>query len=220
MIQRSAIPFDAIALAHRIHQATSAWHREPAELEHREPAELGNDEPALQDSLLNDPHRIAMEMHRANFDLWHHEDLARDPAASHAEIVQTKRAIDKLNQQRNNSVEELDLFLFQTVQNAAAPLHSETPGMMLDRVSILSLKRFHTGEEAVRTSASTEHRSRNRQRLTLLEEQAADLTAALAEVWQQVLVGTRRFKLYRQFKMYNDPSLNPILYKAGLPPKA
>jgi hypothetical protein len=97
-------------------------------------------------------------------------------------------------------------------QNPGAPLHSETPGMMIDRLSILALKIYHTREEAQRETASEVHRARNAARLTVLEEQRRDLAECLNDLWNEVTAGTRRFKLYRQMKMYNDPELNPMVY--------
>ena len=97
--------------------------------------------------------------------------------------------------------------------NPAAPLHSESPGLIIDRLSILALKIYHTREEAERPDAPDGHESRNQQRLAILEEQRADLAACLDELWRETLAGTRRFKLYRQLKMYNDPSLNPAVYR-------
>ena len=99
-------------------------------------------------------------------------------------------------------------------QSADAPLHSETPGMMLDRLSILALKLFHTRLEAERTSATAEHRTRNLERAELLSSQRGDLTGCAAQLLAEVTSGTRRFKLYRQLKMYNDPELNPSIYRA------
>jgi hypothetical protein len=156
---------------------------------------------------------LATAQHRANFELWHEEDKARIPEASDAEIVRVKRAIDKLNQRRNDLVEQMDVRLMEGLQQSSkAPLHSETPGLMIDRLSILALKIYHTREEAHRQSATAEHRLRNVERLALLTEQREDLAACLDALWAQVLAGTRRFKLYRQMKMYNDPELNPAVY--------
>lgn len=154
--------------------------------------------------------------HRANFDLWHAEDQARDPLANDATIVAVKRQIDRTNQRRNDLVEQIDELLLRCVGKPAgnAPLHSETPGMMLDRLSILALKIFHTEEEIARPEADAAHRRWNRQRLATLEEQHADLLAALAELFVTVGRGERRFKVYRQLKMYNDPALNPAIYTA------
>ena len=153
--------------------------------------------------------------HRENFDLWHEEDKARDPHATDAEIVRVKHAIDRHNQRRNDLIEKLDEWLLSTLsaQNPAAPLHSESPGLIIDRLSILSLKIFHTRIEAHRESASAEHRLRNTARLAILEEQCHDLGGCLDALLAEVEAGQRRCKLYRQMKMYNDPTLNPSVYQ-------
>ncbi len=160
--------------------------------------------------------RVARQ-HRANFDLWHIEDEARAPGASDAEIAAVKRRVDKTNQLRNDLVEELDRTMLgwmdaRGLPNSAAPLNSEAPGMMIDRLSILALKIYHTREEAERRDAPPGHAERNRERLAILMEQRADLAGCLDALWQQTLNGSRRFKLYRQLKMYNDPTLNPVIY--------
>ena len=156
---------------------------------------------------------LAMAQHRANFELWHEEDKARVPDVPDSEIVRVKHSIDVLNQRRNDLVEKMDLWLIDRLaQDSVAPLHSETPGLMIDRLSILALKIYHTREETHRMSATVEHRSRNVARLTLLEEQRDDLAGCLDVLWSEVLAGKRRFKLYRQMKMYNDPELNPAVY--------
>lgn len=157
---------------------------------------------------------LVVEQHRANFDLWHEEDQARDPQATPEKIVAVKRAIDRLNQRRNDLMERIDAELLKEAgeQRAEAPLHSETPGMMIDRLSILELKRFHTAEEVGRAGADERHVQRNRARLAVLTEQQNDLRDALESLWAEVKSGRRKFKLYRQMKMYNDPALNPVLY--------
>jgi hypothetical protein len=158
--------------------------------------------------------QLVLDQHRANFDLWHREDAARDPMSGDQAIVACKRAIDKLNQLRNDLTERLDRDLLGSLPDfdPALPLHSETPGLMIDRLSILALKIFHTAEETNRPSATPEHREWNRERLTTLNEQRDDLDGCLAELWSDIRAGRRRFKLYRQLKMYNDPTLNPVLY--------
>ncbi|WP_158945511.1 DUF4254 domain-containing protein [Granulicella sp. S190] len=159
---------------------------------------------------------LAMSQHRANFELWHEEDKARVPDVPDSEIVRVKHAIDRLNQRRNDLVEKMDVWLMERLeQNPATPLHSETPGLIIDRLSILALKIYHTHEEAKRASATEIHRSRNTDRLALLIEQRDDLSDCLDLLWGEVLAGTRRFKLYRQMKMYNDPELNPAVYGRG-----
>jgi hypothetical protein len=161
--------------------------------------------------------------HRANFDLWHIEDEARAPSATDAEIARLKRRVDITNQLRNDLAEALDRTLLGRLEsrglpNPAAPLHSETPGLIVDRLSILSLKIYHTREEAERADAPPGHAERNRERLAILEEQRADLAACLDALWRETLSCTRRFKLCRQLKMYNDPSLNPAIYGKGVAP--
>ncbi len=158
--------------------------------------------------------------HRANFDLWHIEDEARAPGATEAALAEVKRRIDSTNQRRNDLAEELDRALLgwlepQGLPDAEAPLHSESPGLMIDRLSILALKIFHTREEAERKGAPEGHAARNRERLAILEEQRDDLAGCLDAMWRQTVAGTQRFKLYRQLKMYNDPTLNPAIYGKG-----
>jgi len=167
------------------------------------------------------PESLALHLHRANFDLWHEEDKARDPYASAEAIAQEKHNIDRYNQQRNDLVQAFDQLLLDALQavslpNAGSPLNSETPGLMLDRLSILALKIYHTREEIDRgqreSNVPAHHAERNRERLAQLLEQREDLACCLDALWAQVLTGERRFKLYRQLKMYNDPTLNPVLY--------
>jgi Protein of unknown function (DUF4254) len=161
---------------------------------------------------------LVARQHRANFELWHIEDEARTPGATEAELARVKREVDLTNQRRNDLAEELDRWLLhwlgdRGLPNPEAPLHSESPGLIIDRLSILGLKVYHTREEAERTNAPAGHAERNRARLAILQEQRADLAACLDALWRETLAGARRFKLYRQLKMYNDPSLNPAVYR-------
>ncbi|WP_231737739.1 DUF4254 domain-containing protein [Terracidiphilus gabretensis] len=157
------------------------------------------------------------DQHRANFDLWHTEDEARTPGATDAQIADVKRRIDTTNQKRNDLSEQIDAFLLEVLAEHGlpaenAPLNSESPGLMIDRLSILALKIYHTREESERTDAPNGHVERNVARLMILEDQRADLALCLDALWKETMAGTRRFKLYRQLKMYNDPSLNPAIY--------
>jgi hypothetical protein len=155
--------------------------------------------------------QLILDQHRANFDLWHREDDARDPDASDRTIVEVKHDIDRLNQRRNDLAEQIDITLLELApENLSAPLNSESPGLIIDRLSILALKIFHTHEQLHRSTH--EHQERNQSRLLVLNEQRADLADCLDALWSDVLAGRRRFKLYRQLKMYNDPTLNPVLY--------
>lgn len=158
---------------------------------------------------------VARAQHRANYDLWHEEDDARCPDAPDQRIADVKHSIDRLNQKRNDLVEQMDQMLLEQAgpQNDAAPMHSETPGLIVDRLSILALKIYHTDEQAHRASATPEHRAENLDRLHILEQQRADLAECLDELWREVISGRRRFRLYRQLKMYNDPELNPAIYE-------
>ncbi len=161
--------------------------------------------------------KMVARQHRANFDLWHIEDEARAPGASEAKIAEAKRRIDETNQLRNNLLEELDRAMMSWMEarglpNAAAPLNSESPGSMIDRLSILALRIYHTREEAERQDGPPGHAERNRERLAILKEQRDDLAGCLDALWHETLSGKRRFKLSRQFKMYNDPTLNPAIY--------
>jgi hypothetical protein len=186
-------------------QATLRWHQDESWPDPFTLVQARNPDPLIETALAH---------HRANFDLWHEEDKAREPEASDARIATVKHNIDKLNQTRNDLVELTDRTLLEAagLQNPTAPLHSESPGLILDRLSILALKIYHTAEEAHRASASEAHHQKNLSRLSLLEEQRNDLAACLDALWREVLDGKRRFKLYRQLKMYNDPELNPAVY--------
>jgi len=182
---------------------TKLWHTQP---------------PSVPENLGNEALTLIATQHLANFELWHTEDEARVPGASDADMARVKRIIDVTNQRRNDLVEKVDVLLLEGLDgkglpNSSAELHSETPGLIIDRLSILSLKLFHTQEEVERKDAPPGHNERNRKRYDILAEQRKDLADCLDRLWQQVNSGERRFKLYRQMKMYNDPTLNPKVYR-------
>jgi hypothetical protein len=173
--------------------------------------------PVAQQPPSDDFDNVLKELHHANFELWHQEDKARDVHSGDAAIAAAKRAIDSINQGRNDQIERCDELLLEALSaeklpDPAAELHSETPGMMLDRLSILSLKIYHTREETERSPSPPGHRERNLRRLAILETQRNALASCLDRLWQRVLRGELRFQVYRQLKMYNDPDLNPVLY--------
>jgi hypothetical protein len=169
---------------------------------------------------------LVCRQHEQNFRLWHEEDIARRRDVSDAEIADVKRKIDKLNQQRNDLIEKLDDALVEELANKGvqpatdAKRNSETPGSIIDRLSILALRIFHMEEQSARADASREHRRKAVEKLAVLYEQLDDLSCSLAEVLDDLFAGRKRLKVYRQFKMYNDPTLNPYLYKAASRPAA
>ena len=148
---------------------------------------------------------------------WHQEDLIRDPNIAPIHALEIKRKIDQLNQQRTDMVEQLDsiyyrFFEYVSVDESAA-LNTESPAWAIDRLSILCLKIYHMHIEANRTDSEEEQRSLCQYKLDILNEQLLDLTAAIAQLFEDYASGKRKMKVYRQMKMYNDPTLNPVLYK-------
>jgi hypothetical protein len=158
---------------------------------------------------------LVQQNHYFNFMLWHEEDIARRDDLGSERVHQAKRAIDHYNQQRNNFIEEMDKVLVADLQPAESgcPKNSETPGMIIDRLSILALKEFHMREETQRADATDEHRGKCAEKLARITLQRSDLTQSLTELIEAIIVKTRSFAVYYQFKMYNDPALNPQLYK-------
>lgn len=152
--------------------------------------------------------RLVEENHAYNFQLWNAEDCARIDDKGYEHVYHAKRAIDKFNQQRNNFMEKMDKFLFDylnPVSPNVAPVNSETPGMMIDRLSILALKMYHMGLQLDRENASKEHLENCKTKLLLLNEQHRQLTNCLTELLEEIQHKTRTFRVYYQCKMYNDP---------------
>ncbi|TGL45137.1 DUF4254 domain-containing protein [Leptospira perdikensis] len=150
---------------------------------------------------------------------WHIEDEIRRPDIALEDVVALKRKIDKLNQDRTDMVEKLDDFaidMFRSVTpKPGARLNSESPAWLLDRMSILELKIYHMEEQVSRkdASASKEHIAKCQTKLDILLDQREDLKKCLDELFLDYAEGTKRVKVYRQMKMYNDQNLNPSLYK-------
>ncbi len=163
---------------------------------------------------------IASAQHATNFALWHVEDEARRTDVGPEVIADCKRRIDALNQRRNDLIEQVDacllLLLDPLLPATALDIHNtETVGMALDRLSILALKVYHMAEQAGRAEATDEHRAACARKLDVLREQRTDLTRSIVVLLAEYVAGTRRPKVYYQFKMYNDPALNPALYGAA-----
>ena len=154
--------------------------------------------------------------HWHNNALWEQEDLARRRHVPDAEIASNKRAIDAHNQKRNDAIERIDEHLLQLLgtveKRPEAKQHSETAGAMIDRLSILSLKIHHMRLQTQRTDVDAAHIEACAAKLARLVEQRRDLGACLDRLLGEASRGESYFKVYRQFKMYNDPKLNPAVY--------
>lgn len=147
---------------------------------------------------------------------WHLEDIIRAAGASQ-EVLTLKKRIDASNQDRTDKVEKIDDWFMEQLKNVSpnprAALNSETPAWLLDRMSILQLKIWHMREQTERTDAGEEHRQKCQAKLSVLLEQEKDMATCYDELLTELFHGTRRMKVYRQMKMYNDASLNPALYQ-------
>ena len=154
--------------------------------------------------------------HRHNRLLWDEEDLARRRNVPDSEIAKNKRAIDGFNQRRNDAIERIDeqiLNFYSRIPSASnSRMNSETPGSMIDRLSILSLKVRSMRQQTQRTDVGRSHIEECARKLDRLSEQRADLAACLDRLLADCASGAAHFKIYRQFKMYNDPALNPAIY--------
>jgi hypothetical protein len=161
------------------------------------------------------------DLHRYNFLLWHEEDIARSPSVTDGRIAQVKRAIDRYNQLRNDCIEKVDDWLVAdlaargVVAAATAPAATETPGAAIDRLSILELRRYHMQEQIDRRDASLEHRGKAAARMVVLDEQRSHLIEATDRLLSEIYAGSRPLRIFRQMKMYNDPTMNPYLYKTA-----
>lgn len=161
---------------------------------------------------------IVEKNHSFNYQLWHAEDRARRDDMGPEFVYHAKREIDKCNQERNNCMEKMDEWLFTRLNPASpstCPVHSETPGMMIDRLSILALKAYHMGLQILRQEVDESHRQQCLQKLHTIELQQQQLLSCLDQLLSEVQAKVRTFRVYHQFKMYNDPALNPELYGRG-----
>ncbi len=148
---------------------------------------------------------------------WHYEDLIREPNIDPVAALELKRKIDVSNQERTDMVEYIDSYFLQEFSNVehqeGATINTESPAWAIDRLSILSLKIYHMQEEANRASASDKHRATCATKLTVLMEQKTDLSTAIDQLLLDMAAGKKYMKVYKQMKMYNDESLNPVLYQ-------
>lgn len=148
---------------------------------------------------------------------WHFEDIIRDPHIDPMEALALKRRIDRSNQDRTDLVEQIDSYFRQKYNEVKvlpdARINTESPAWAVDRLSILALKIYHMREQAERQDASKEHRDKCMAKLNVLLEQQKDLGTAIDQLLEDIQEGRKYMKVYRQMKMYNDPSTNPVLYK-------
>lgn len=161
-------------------------------------------------------HSLCCELHHYNYTIWNKEDTARRTDVSSEWIAEVKRGIDKYNQKRNDTIERIDEWLltrhYGQLMGLPLPMRAETPGSVLDRLSILALKVFYMSRQTARGDAGPEHIQACHNKLAILKEQQGDLQTALMVLLDELNAGKVKFKIYRQFKMYNDPNLNPQLY--------
>lgn len=147
---------------------------------------------------------------------WHLEDIIRNPVIDPVEALAIKRRIDHSNQHRTDVVEYIDSYFLNKYREVAplpeATINTETIAWAIDRLSILALKIYHMEQEASRVSASDAHRKACREKLDVLLEQRSDLSAAIDTLLSEIEQGKKFMKVYKQMKMYNDESLNPVLY--------
>ncbi len=156
---------------------------------------------------------IVFNNHECNFKLWNSEDCARRDDMGYEFVYKAKRAIDTYNQHRNNFIEAMDAWLLQVlIPHADCSVNSETPGMIIDRLSILSLKIYHMQLQTERLGAGDEHVNSCKNKLLILQVQKQQLSQCLQNLLLEIIEHQRTFKVYYQLKMYNDPNLNPQLY--------
>lgn len=148
---------------------------------------------------------------------WHFEDIIRDPHIDPIEALALKRRIDRSNQDRTDLVEQIDSYFRQKYSEVKvlpdARINTESPAWAIDRLSILALKIYHMREQVERQDASKEHKDTCTAKLNVLLEQQKDLGTAIDQLLEDIQEGRKYMKVYRQMKMYNDPSTNPVLYK-------
>ena len=147
---------------------------------------------------------------------WHLEDIIRDPNIDPVNALALKRRIDRSNQVRTDMVEYIDSYMLDKYKDvkpcAEARLNTETPAWAIDRLSILALKIYHMRQETLRDDVDDAHRDACRKKLDTLLTQQVDLSMAIEELLEDIEAGRKYMKTYKQMKMYNDPSLNPVLY--------
>ncbi len=193
--------FDVAEIVDLQVSCVAEWHRSPLENPHED--------------LLG----LVCQQHQFNYQLWHQEDIARSPEVSDGQIATVKRAIDRLNQLRNDWIERIDDWITRYLEdNKVVPpkdakQNSETPGSMIDRLSIVAIRIYHLEEQLERSDVDPSHIEKVSHRIAICRLQQAELAQCLADLIAELAVGQKRHRTYRQFKMYNDPTMNPYLYQ-------
>lgn len=184
------------------------WHK-------AEPSDLPIPEPKADIDVMV---ALGAANNQANYRLWHVEDEARRRDVGDDVIADCKRRIDGLNQKRNDLIEKVDACLVGLVgpllpEEGEGRFNTETVGSAVDRLSIINLKIYHMREQTERGDVDEAHLQSCRDKLAVLQEQRADLLQSALELLDDYVAGAKRPKVYYQFKMYNDPKLNPSLYQ-------
>ncbi|MDA7950676.1 MAG: DUF4254 domain-containing protein [Pirellulaceae bacterium] len=205
----------SISLLAQLHQKmTERWHAQEVD----NPYERNVGEAEAENGALE---TLVCRQFQYNFLLWHQEDIARSEEVSEKELAQVKRNIDGYNQKRNDWIEKIDDRISETlVQNGVTvseetPMNTETIGSVIDRLSIMALRIYHLKEQLDRTDVGEEHFQGVRQKIDRCQRQYLDLQEAAQRLVDETFSGRLYHKTYRQMKMYNDPTLNPYLYKGG-----
>ncbi len=203
LLSEILVPFKGERLIEWYHDLNELWHN------------TGPIEPEDHHS----PTGMTQTIHYCNFILWHLEDEVRRTDVPATKVVECKRLIDLQNQHRNDTVERIDVWIDNVLKNAniepdvSVEMNSETPGSIIDRLSIICLKIYHMNEQLNRTDVDSEHKKMAKMRVGILTEQRDDLSRALDKLILDLRQTNKRHKVYRQFKMYNDPRFNPSLNK-------
>lgn len=197
------IPINVNRIVHTQKKLTENWHKNK---KHKE-------------NSYKEIYNYIVLLHWYNYTLWHLEDEARNPAATPPKIANVKHSIDKANQQRNDTIEQIDLCIEEYLKKLEietkedARYYTETVGSVIDRLSILALKIYHMNIESLRPKTDIDHMKECSQKLIILKEQKNYLVKALTQLVKEIFEGEIKQFVYRQFKMYNDPKLNPKIYK-------
>ena len=199
---------DAKKIVNISEKVISRWHKKENGMASPDDASA-----VISENIYDDIPACIEALSKINTALWHEEDKARDAGADDSVIAGVKRKIDALNAARADKVEEIDSIIYNRINfDINTPLNTETPGSVIDRLTILCLKKYHMKLEAERNDAPEVHRIKCSEWLSAISKQIEDLSSAYDILLEETAEGKRRYGICRQFKMYNNPELNPVLY--------